>query len=86
MAIPAHNDRQDVFILQLEGHKRWVMYKPVEPLPTYEQERGKVRVTRGARQGALRHYVNVSFEMPLRSIHNLLRACRIIMGPWQWMS
>ena len=23
VAIPAHNDRQDDFILQLEGHKRW---------------------------------------------------------------
>ena len=41
VAIPAHNDRQDVFILQLEGHKRWILYRPVEPLPTYEQERGK---------------------------------------------
>ena len=41
VAIPAHNDRQDVFILQLEGHKRWVLFKPMEPLPTYEQERGK---------------------------------------------
>ena len=37
VAIPAHNDRQDVFILQLQGHKRWVLFKPVEPLPTYEQ-------------------------------------------------
>ena len=41
VAIPAHNDRQDVFILQLQGHKRWVLYRPVDPLPTYEQERGK---------------------------------------------
>lgn len=37
VAIPAHNDRQDVYILQLEGHKRWVLFRPVEPLPTYEQ-------------------------------------------------
>lgn len=30
---PRHYDKHDVFVLQLAGHKRWRVYRPVEPLP-----------------------------------------------------
>eukprot|EP00164_Ancoracysta_twista_P011115 GFYU01017002.1.p1 GENE.GFYU01017002.1~~GFYU01017002.1.p1 ORF type:complete len:279 (-),score=78.60 GFYU01017002.1:143-928(-) len=40
-SLPPHNDRQDVFIVQVEGEKTWYLSKPKVELPLMEQIRGK---------------------------------------------
>lgn len=41
VSAPPHNDRQDVFILQSSGSKRWKLYEPRVALPLEHQIRGK---------------------------------------------
>jgi ribosomal protein L16 Arg81 hydroxylase len=35
--LPVHHDTHDVFVLQVTGHKRWLVYNPVFELPLREQ-------------------------------------------------
>ena len=35
--LPVHHDTHDVFVLQVAGHKRWLVYNPVFELPLREQ-------------------------------------------------
>jgi bifunctional lysine-specific demethylase and histidyl-hydroxylase NO66 len=35
--LPVHHDTHDVFVLQVEGEKRWLVYQPVWELPLKEQ-------------------------------------------------
>ncbi|MFE9687443.1 cupin domain-containing protein [Streptomyces sp. NPDC006285] len=37
-ALPAHYDTHDVFVLQIQGSKRWVIHEPVVELPGPEQQ------------------------------------------------
>lgn len=44
-SIAPHNDRKDVFVVQLTGSKQWTLIEPHVPLPLPTQERGKHKVT-----------------------------------------
>ena len=35
--LPVHHDTHDVFVLQVAGEKRWLVYRPVLPLPLKDQ-------------------------------------------------
>jgi lysine-specific demethylase/histidyl-hydroxylase NO66 len=35
--LAVHHDTHDVFVLQVAGHKRWLVYEPVFPLPLKQQ-------------------------------------------------
>ena len=35
--LPVHHDTHDVFVLQVSGHKRWLVYNPVFELPLRDQ-------------------------------------------------
>ena len=39
--LPVHHDTHDVFVLQVSGSKRWLVYEPVLELPLREQRYGR---------------------------------------------
>lgn len=47
-AFEAHSDNHDVFILQLEGRKRWHLYQFADQLPLETVHRGRLEWQRGA--------------------------------------
>lgn len=87
----AHWDVYDVFILQIDGTKKWNVYKPVirNPLPDfhqpifYEFEKGKPMMTETIREGDLL-YIPRGFPHEVHSTTRASLHLTINMSPPTW--